>query len=323
MNDSTEQQVLEGEISLSDIWNTVQRRFLLIILVLVVFIAGSILHLQNITETFQSTVVLLIQSPNNSMQNIGYMDYYASEQWTQTYAEMIKGDPVTKETAKRIPYPKFSASKIQDGLTVEAVRNTLLLKISFTYTQGIYAKKVVDTISEVFIEKTSELYESNIKASTKKLERNIQDIESQIETIQKALSENILTQSEITLKQNKLKGLYDLKSILDENLQRQIIAEQQLIPSVKVYQEGTLPTSASNKKVNLTVSIAGVLGLFVGLLLAFLLEYLDDTIKTEEDIKKITNQRVLGIIPRFGQKAENSYYSPYSTGYGKYNKKPG
>ena len=322
MNNNPEEQVLEGEISLSDIWNTIQRRFLLIILVLVVFLSASILYLQKITVTYQSTATLLVQAPSNSMQSNPFPDYSISERWTQTYAEMIQGEPVTKETAKRIPYPSFSSGQIRSGLTVEAVRNTLLLKISFTYTQAIYAKKVVDTISEVFIEKTSDLYESNIQASSKKLQSNIQEIETQIETIQKDLSENILTPEEIAQKQSKLKSLYELKSILDENLQKQIITEQQLIPSVKVYQEGTSPTTPNNKKVGLTLSIAGVLGLFVGLLLAFLLEYLDDTIKTEEDIKKITNQRVLGIIPRFGQKAENSYYYPYSSGYGKYYKKP-
>jgi succinoglycan biosynthesis transport protein ExoP len=63
-----------------------------------------------------------------------------------------------------------------------------------------------------------------------------------------------------------------------------------------------------------------VLGLFIGLLLAFLLEYLDDTIKTEEDVKRVSNIRVLGVIPRFGLKADSSYYYPYSQG--KYYKKP-
>lgn len=42
---------------------------------------------------------------------------------------------------------------------------------------------------------------------------------------------------------------------------------------------------------------AGVLGLVVGLLLAFVLEYLDDTIKTPEDVERYTGLPLLGAIP--------------------------
>lgn len=42
---------------------------------------------------------------------------------------------------------------------------------------------------------------------------------------------------------------------------------------------------------------AGALGLVVGLLLAFLLEYLDDTLKTAEDVERHTALAVLGTIP--------------------------
>ena len=45
---------------------------------------------------------------------------------------------------------------------------------------------------------------------------------------------------------------------------------------------------------------AGALGLVVGLLLAFLLEYLDDTLKTAEDVERYTSLAVLGTIPSVG-----------------------
>jgi capsular polysaccharide biosynthesis protein len=320
MNMENEEQILEGEISLTDIWNTIRRRFILIILVLVVCVFASVLYLQNIVEEFTSTATLLVQTPSSTIQSSPFPDYSNSERWTQTYAEMLKGEPILIETAKRIYYPRKTKDQIKKSLTVEAVRNTLLLKVSYTDISRTVAKRVVDTVSEVFIEKTSDLYKSNIQASTKKLEDNITSIENQIEAINKDLYEKSLSPEDILLKQNEREKLYNIKSILDEQLSKQIITEQQLTPSVKVYQEGTTPTSPSNKKDTLTISIAAVLGLFLGLLLAFLLEYLDDTIKTEEDIKRVTNQRVLGVIPRFGLKAENSYYYPYSQG--KYYKKP-
>lgn len=49
-----------------------------------------------------------------------------------------------------------------------------------------------------------------------------------------------------------------------------------------------------NKKLN--IAIALVLGLMVGIGLAFLLEYLDNTVKTESDIEKRLNVPVIGVI---------------------------
>ena len=51
---------------------------------------------------------------------------------------------------------------------------------------------------------------------------------------------------------------------------------------------------------------AAALGLVIGLLLAFLLEYLDDTLKTADDVERYTSLPVLGAIPTVGAPAATS-----------------
>jgi capsular polysaccharide biosynthesis protein len=320
MSMENEEQNIEGEISLADIWNTVRRRFLLIFFVFVVAVFLAVLSLQGKTDMYQSTAILIIEKPSNYGMST-MPDYYASQGWLQTYAEMIKGEPVLQETIKQITYPRISLATLKSSLTVQAIKDTLLLNVSFTYPQPAYAKKVVDTVSEVFVKKMADMNEANIQTYTKKLETQIAEFQKQIDTIQTDLNLPTLSKDQRDTKLNELKKLYELKGILDSQLSRQVIEAQQLTSSVKIYQEGTRPTAPSNSRDSLTMAIGGVLGLFLGLLLAFLLEYLDDTIKTEEDIKKVSNLRVLGVIPRFGQKGESAYYYPYSQG--KYYKKPG
>ncbi|WP_062351693.1 YveK family protein [Bacillus kwashiorkori] len=58
-------------------------------------------------------------------------------------------------------------------------------------------------------------------------------------------------------------------------------------------------------KPTLNMAIALVVGLMVGVGLAFLLEYLDNTIKTEQDIEKILNLPVLGVINQFELEGPN------------------
>lgn len=51
------------------------------------------------------------------------------------------------------------------------------------------------------------------------------------------------------------------------------------------------------------VLAAGVLGLVVGTVLAFLLEYLDDTLKTSDDVERILTLPVVGAIPHLADMA--------------------
>lgn len=52
----------------------------------------------------------------------------------------------------------------------------------------------------------------------------------------------------------------------------------------------------------LNMAIAVVIGLMLGVGLAFLLEYLDTTVKTEEDIEELLNLPVLGLISNISEK---------------------
>ena len=48
--------------------------------------------------------------------------------------------------------------------------------------------------------------------------------------------------------------------------------------------------------IKLNIAVALIIGLMISVSLAFLLEYLDNTIKTEEDVERILGYPVLGII---------------------------
>jgi succinoglycan biosynthesis transport protein ExoP len=67
--------------------------------------------------------------------------------------------------------------------------------------------------------------------------------------------------------------------------------------SVMVISEANIPTSPVKPNKKLNMAIAMLLGLMVFTLLAFILEYLDNTIKTPEDVTRELGLPVLGIIP--------------------------
>lgn len=307
-----EQGELEGELNLADIWNIIRRRYgIILVITAVCFLGGYFFSLKQV-PVYRSTATLLVQSSTNASYQNPFSDQWYSERWAMTYAEMFKGDPVLEETKNRIVYPQMSITQIRNSLSVEVVKNTLLMRVSATHTDNKVAKKIVNTVSDVFIETISELYRSKIQESTSKLQSQIKQLDQDIEILNAELSSSSLTSETKEQKQSELKNKWELKGILDGQLQTQISNEMQLTPAIKIYQEGNLPLYPVNTKKMMICLVALVLGLFLGFLLAFLLEYFDDTIKTEEDLKKISHGRILGVIPHFNSKMESYYYSHYS-----------
>ena len=79
--------------------------------------------------------------------------------------------------------------------------------------------------------------------------------------------------------------------------------------------EASVPSHPVKPNKKLNIAIAVVLGLMIFTLLAFVLEYLDNTLKTPEDINKELGLPVLGVIPKMN--LGTSYYSPYGGNNGK------
>ncbi len=77
------------------------------------------------------------------------------------------------------------------------------------------------------------------------------------------------------------------------------------IGNIDVIDPAVTPLKPVRPKKKENVIIGLVASLLLGIILAFLLEYLDNTVKTEDEVKRLLGIPILGIIPRFdinGQK---------------------
>ena len=69
------------------------------------------------------------------------------------------------------------------------------------------------------------------------------------------------------------------------------------VENIQVIDEAQVPELPIKPRPKLNMAIAGVLGLMVSIFLVFLLEYLDNTIKTPEDVQRYLELPVIGTIP--------------------------
>ena len=66
---------------------------------------------------------------------------------------------------------------------------------------------------------------------------------------------------------------------------------------IQVIDKAILPKDAIKPNKMMNIAIAAVLGMMIGLFVVFVLEYLDNKIKTPQDIEKHLGLSVIGVIP--------------------------
>lgn len=70
------------------------------------------------------------------------------------------------------------------------------------------------------------------------------------------------------------------------------------IENIQVIDEARVPTSPIKPRPKLNMAISAVLGLMISVFIIFLLEYLDNTIKTPSDVERHLGLPILGMIPK-------------------------
>lgn len=97
-------------------------------------------------------------------------------------------------------------------------------------------------------------------------------------------------------------GLEILNNIIDEFIET----------SSKIYTNGNIsvvttakyPDSPISPNKMMNIAISFILGLMIGVGLSFLLEYLDDTAKSKDEVEAILGVPVLGVLPEFSDEDE-------------------
>lgn len=87
--------------------------------------------------------------------------------------------------------------------------------------------------------------------------------------------------------------------------QRKII-DIMKVANVQVIDKAELPLYPVSPNMRLNFLVGIILGLILGLGIIAIIEYLDDTVKTPEDIKKYVNLPVIGAIPVFQAKGKGA-----------------
>jgi len=165
---------------------------------------------------------------------------------------------------------KLSKSITEDQFfhqLISNITNDNINNINLTYvseeTNPIYYNLVQQLIS-------TDISINSLQAEEKQLKENIDDYWERIENLKQELAQEKLTQSRLEREYDTAKGVYDILSQKNEEVKIAVATESGLVKIASLAYEPKYPIKP-NKKLN--ILIAGVLGLFVGIFVAFFLEF--------------------------------------------------
>jgi capsular polysaccharide biosynthesis protein len=124
-------------------------------------------------------------------------------------------------------------------------------------------------------------------------------IEADTENFQKNITITPQPDTQIIILKFKNKSPEEAQKIANTFTDTFVEEARRLNPggSIQIMDNAKVPKFPVSPRPKLNTAIAFVLGILISLGIVFLREYMDDTIKTEEDVEKYLNIPVIGIIP--------------------------
>lgn len=277
------------------------------LIVLSTIVAGIGAYLFSIftIPIYQASTTLLIDEARNP--NSSYQDLLTSERIARTYAELMRRETTMAKVAAEFQLEPEVLNDVLTDITVTPVRDTQLIKVVIEGTSPEFVAAVADTLPKVFITEINEVQTQRFDESKKSLEGQLTTLNNQIELQQIAINEigeSTTAEEEVRLGQlrNQLAQYQSSYANVLRSYEELRLTEVQSVDSIVVVERAKVPTNPIKPKVLLNTLVVALLGAMLALGLIFLIDYLDDRIKTPDDLQGVVDTPILGAIAHIPQK---------------------
>ena len=286
-------------MALQQYFAVVKKWWWLMVASMLVAAVSSYLAVSRVPRIYQATTTVMVGQSLSKANPTG-QDFYISQQLAQTYVNLVWRQPILKGAAEGLGLPYIPWA---GNVSARTVPGTQLLEISVRDTVPQRARALADEIAHQLILQTpTESTEDQtryafVQAQLQNLEANIQAAEEEIETEQAKLDAANSARA-IQQYQNNIFALQQKLGSYQSTYASLLQTEQGGTNYISVIEPATTPTWPISPRVMETVMLAAAIGLILALGGAFLIEFLDDTVKTPDDVTRATNLPMLGAIAR-------------------------
>lgn len=254
------------------------------------------------TPVYAASTTLLINEAPSSGKTTDYTSILTSERLARTYSEMMTKGPVMEEVVTALGLdvkPEALARRV----SVNLVRDTQLVVLQVEHEDPLTAKNLANTIPVKFAQKNAELQANRYADSKANLIKEIATLKDQITAKQDAINavgtqKTAANDAEISRLNSELTQLRQSSAFLLQSYENIRLAEAQSTSNIVVVEEAQEPVSPVRPRTLQNTLLGAVVGLLLSMGIIFLIEYLDDRVRSPEQIDKVLKLPVVGLIAR-------------------------
>jgi len=145
-----------------------ENKVIIIVTTILCMILGGVYSFFIMTPKYKAyTTIVLTKtqdaaSKNDELTNaITQTDVMLNQNLVSTYSEIIKSSAILRQVIQNLPELSLVEKDLRKAITVEAVKDTEVIKISVVDENPEYATKIANEIGAVFSVKIKEIYKIN------------------------------------------------------------------------------------------------------------------------------------------------------------------
>ena len=253
------------------------------------------------TPVYAASATLLIdEAPSTQVSD--YTALLTSERLARTYSELLTRRPVLDEAIQILELVR-PADDLAKQVEVQLVRDTQLIELTVEDEDRVLAARLANLLPEVFRRQNEALQTSRYNASKVSLTEQLNSLEAQIDEVQLAvetIGEPQTTTQETSLNrlQDELAQFRQSYTSLLQSFENIRLAEAQSISNVIIVEPAQVPDNPVRPRTLLNTALAAVVGLMLAVGVVFLIEYLDDSIRSPDQVLAMLGVPVIGAIGR-------------------------
>lgn len=295
-----------GQLELRDYLTVLQRRKLTILLITLLVIVTSVGVSLMETPVYRATSQVLLQA--RSSEELFAPQGVVAAPRVETEIEVMKSGSVREAVAEELGF--------LPAVEILPVGDTQVLTISAESTAPAQAALIANRYAEIYIETRRQQLVEDLLNASQEVQLRVDDIAAQIAQLEQGLADLDAQIAAAEASADRIRLQADQAQLEDDiapqrsslEARRTSYAEQldrlQLASNLtqtggaQLVSRATEPSTPVRPTPVRNGMLAAVVGLMLGVGLAFLREHLDDTVKNNDDLKRATGGlNALGLIP--------------------------
>lgn len=272
------------------------------LIVLGVLVAGSAAYIvsRNTTPVYRATARLMIDEAPGGNSGNDYSRVLYEQRLAQTYVEILTTAPILQETIEQLGYP-FTVPQLRSMISVSAPQDTKIIMISVEDADRERTAVIANTLATVFIRENQARESLRYAEPIANWQIRLDEIGDSILALQTQMnslsdSETPEDQAQRSRLETQIKEEQIRYTDVFNNLNQLQISQAKESSNLVPIDPATPPTGPIRPRTATNTLLAAVIGGMVALGIIFLIEYLDDTIKTPDQVLADTGLSTLGAI---------------------------